>query len=40
MPRARLVLLNAGPSTYDQEILRTNPIAYWPQSEETGLTAH
>jgi len=33
-------LVGGGGETYDQKVLATGPIAYWPQSETAGLTAH
>jgi len=33
-------LVGGGGETYDQKVLATGPIAYWPQSETAGVTAH
>ena len=33
-------LIYSGIQTYDQRVLATGPIAYWPQSETAGVTAH
>jgi len=34
------VLYGGAVETYDQKVLATGPIAYWPQSETAGVTAH